>query len=422
MTNIETALLSKLTDGRELAAAWEMGLSGAVFEDPMSRGVYEYAVEYWLNNQMRSAPTAAVLEHEFPGFRVPSPAEEATGWLVQALQRRWETNQLQDLLRGAAEAYDEDPHTTLQRLWAGAYEAAQTTLPRNVRSDMADGNSLQGRRRRYQERQSEEHGRMGITIGLDEIDAHTGGLIPGELCVVAGYAKTGKSFYLANAAVQVRRRGFTPLLVTLEQPIEEMEDRVDALYSGVSYRSLTHGELSMDEMRRLMAAQEEMAALGPFYVEKPQRGDRTVKNIVNRARQLGAEYLLIDQLSFIDSDQTYRGDRAMSQKHSDIIFELKDEINRESAGRIPCMLAVQMNRASLSQADGKPGMHNFANTSSIEQTMDIGIGLSRTRDLRESNSMRCDIMGARRSDTASWLLNWQLSDRTEISVMEEIDQ
>lgn len=421
MSNIESAMLSKLVDGRELAAAWEMGLSLEVFEDPMSRGVYDFAVRYWLDNQMRAAPTATVLEHEFPGFRVPGPAQESTSWLVEALNRRWAANRVQRLIRDAATLL-EDPEAALRLMWSGAYEASQATMPRNIRVDMSMQESVEERRRRYQERQADEGAHLGITLGLADLDQHTGGLLAGELCAVAGFAKTGKSFFLAHTAVQVRRRGFTPLLVTLEQPIEEMADRVDALASGVSYRRLTHGELTMDESRRLRASQDEMASLGPLHVEKPQRGDRTVKNIVNRARQLGADYLLIDQLSFIDGDREYRGDRATMSKHSDIVFDLKDEINRESAGRVACMLAVQFNRASLSQAEGKPGLHNFANTSAIEQTVDLALGLSRTRDLRESNSMRCDIMGARRSDLAAWLLNWELTDRTLIDVQERIEQ
>ena len=419
MSDLESSLLSKLVDAAELSTAWEMGLSGAVFEDPLSRGVYDYAVRYWLDNQMRVAPTHTVLEHEFPGFRVPAAAHESTSWLVQALNERWECNQAQALITEAASSHMTDPHGALQRMWAGAYAATQTVMPRNIRSDMSARESLDGRRRRYQERQHEGEN-LGVTLGLPDIDDHTGGLVPGELCAVAGYAKTGKSFFLAHTAVQARRLGHTPLVVTLEQPIEEMADRIDALFSGVSYRRLTHGDLSMDEMRRLMAAQDEMAALGSVHVEKPQRGDRTVKNIVNRCRQLGADYLIVDQLSFLDAEREYRGDRAVMSKHADLVFELKDEINRESAGRVPCMLAVQLNRASLSQSDGRPGLHNLANTSAIEQTVDIALGLSRTRDLRESNSMRCDILGARRSDMASWLLNWELTDRTLIDVQELI--
>jgi hypothetical protein len=35
--------------------------------------------------------------------------------------------------------------------------------------------------------------------------------------------------------------------------------------------------------------------------------------------------------------------------------------------------------------------------------------------------MRLDILGARRSDLAAWLLRWELSQRSTIEVLQEID-
>jgi len=160
-----------------------------------------------------------------------------------------------------------------------------------------------------------------------------------------------------------------------------------------------------------------MQTLGPLYVERPERGERTVALMVNRARQLGADYVIIDQLSFIDGEKdNYRGDRPLTQKHSDIVFALKDEISRESRGSIPCLLAVQFNRDSLNEVSLK----SFANTSAIEQTVDLALGLSRTADMRANRLMRLDILGARRSDIASYLLRWDLSHQSRISVDEEI--
>ena len=256
-----------------------------------------------------------------------------------------------------------------------------------------------------------------MTLGIPALDQHTNGLLPGELAAVGAFSKVGKTVFLIHAATQARRQGFTPVVFTLEMSIPEIEDRIDAFYSQVSYNRLTHGELTMQEMQTLRAAQSEMSTLGPLYVEKPERGERTVRNLTNRARQLGADYMIIDQLSFLDPENGYHRD--LTSKHSEIIFDLKAEISREAAGAIPCLLAVQLNRASLQQDNGI-GLQNFANTSSIEQTVDIALGLSRTREERANRVMRLDILGARRSDIRSWLLRWELTNSSRIDVLEEV--
>jgi replicative DNA helicase len=282
--------------------------------------------------------------------------------------------------------------------------------------------NVEERRQAYARHVQTDSGIDGMTLGLAELDQHTRGVRPGELAALAAYTKTGKTFMLALATVAARRAGYTPLLMTLEQDIEEMSHRIDALASGVSYTHIEEHRMSAEENRILYEAQDALAGLGPLLVEKPQRGERTVRNMVNRCRQVGADFLLVDQLSWIDADKEYRGERILTQKHGDLVYELKDEINRESVGKIPCALAVQLNRDTVREraAGGRGGLHNFAHSSMIEQTCDLALGLWRNVEMRANSTMGLDIMGSRRCDLKSWLLVWLLGSRTEISVREEM--
>ena len=416
---LERKLLSTLTESAGIARVWELGLRAEVFEEPINRAVFGWMIDYWLDSHMKLAPTWVVMEAEFPSVALEAEVEESVQWLVDSLKHRYMVNQAQDIMRSAATTTVTDPIGSMSQLWQQAYDACQAVAPRSTRVDLSQ--TVADRRRRYSARH--EQIESGLTLGLAELDQHTRGLIPGELAAVVAYTKTGKSWLLANAAVAAKKAGRTPLLMTLEQGIEEIDARIDAIWSGVSYSRLQAGQLDFNEARRLRDAQEEMAEMGPFLVEKPDRGERTVKQMTSRCRQVGADYLLIDQLSFIDADRDYSGDRAITAKHGDIIFDLKDDINRESAGRIPCMLAVQMNREGVRDkaSGGRGGLSNIANSSMIEQTVDIALGLWRNSEMRESNITGLDIMGARRSDIKSWLLNWRLTDRTEISVREEFE-
>jgi len=409
MSDLERKLVSCLTDSDEIAKVWNLGLRGEVFETPICRRAYELAVDYWHESGMEAAPTRYVLENELPGLQLDDHVEEASFWLADQLKKRFAKNKLQDMLKAAAVSSHDDPVDTLRDLHVAAYEAAEAVAPRQSRVNMAD--TVTERRRRYQERHNRPGG-IGLTLGVPELDAHTGGLMPGELAVVGGYAKTGKTFYLANAAVALRRAGHIPIFYTLEMSRFEIEERIDALYSGVSYHRLSHSQLGRDEINTLHKAQDDLTERGGILVESPDEDERTVTNLVNRARHVGADFIIIDQLSHMDPGKNTRD---LKEHHSTIMKQFSVELSRPGR-EIPCLLAVQMNRESL-DPNQEPSMKHFANASEIEREADLLLALSRNAEERRNNTMRLQILGSRRSDIRSWLLRWELKERSHISTL-----
>lgn len=417
MSSHERKLLVRMTDSREIARIWDMGVRREVFEDPINGFAFDFMVGYWKDAQMSAAPTRAVMEAEYPQLDLPFEVEETTDWLVDWIKNRYSSRRVQGIIREVLKMTVAEPVAALDKLWHDAYDAAQNNVPRYSRVDIRE--TVEARRERYN-RDLQNQAMAGVGVGLDELDEHTRGILPGELCAAAAYTKTGKSWLLANAFVAALRNNLRPIFFTLEMGVPEMEDRIDAIYSGVSYQRLSQRSLDFQESAALRAAQDQMAAATPGHIERPQRGERTVKHMVSRARQLGADFLIIDQLSFIDAERDYNGDSALRMKHGDIIFELKDEIARESAGKIPCLLAVQLNRQAAANGNaGRGELYNFANSSMVEQTVDMALGLWRNSEMRANNAMGLDIMGSRRCDTRSWTLAWHLTDRTEIRIREE---
>ncbi len=421
---LELKLISRSTVLEDLIAVHEMGLRPDVFEDPINQAAFSYAINFWRSSQMKFAPTLDVFREQFgPGLADKLPivhlVEEPAWYIAQTLMDRYSKNTVEQIMLDVAKNVSVDPQASLMEMASRALDAANQVAPRNTRSDMTD---FATRRERYVDRYQSQD--PGMTLGFPEIDDHTGGIRPGELCAVAGFTKVGKSWVLFNAAVEARRQGFTPLVMALEMSVQKAEDRIDELYSGVSSERLEAGKLKLDEMTVLTKAQEELASLGPLFVERPQRGERTVPYMCSRARQLGADYLIIDQLSWIDSVKSFKGDNAQRQETSDTIFSLREEISRESVGKLPCLLAVQHNRSSVSSTRGggaRGQLHTFAHSSMIEQTVDLALGLYQSDEQRIMNRMGIDIMGARRCNKAEYLLEWHLSDLTRLAYADRID-
>ena len=414
--NLETSLLAKLPDNpAAINQCWEAGLREVVFETPVLKSVFTFIIDYWLANSMNTAPTKAIIAYEFESV-VLEASDESITWLIESLQKRYRVNQTQQLTLMAATLSNDDPEEALNTLFLESSRIKENLAPRHSRVDMAT--NIEFRRARYLEKQ--ENGLTGITFGLSELDAITSGILPGELAAVAGYAKTGKTFFLSKAGVEALKQRKKVLLITLEMPTDEIEERVDAMYSGVSYDHIQKGTLTMEEAVLLREKQDEMAALGSFHIEQPAVGERTPQHIVNRARQLGADFLIIDQLSFMESSDTQRKFNSEGDVHSHIIFDLKNEIGRADAGKMPCLLAVQFNRESVSTKGVRGKIHQLANTSNLERTVDIAYGLYQDEEMRANKSMVLDILGARRGDKASFLLGWKLVNETEIFIRERI--
>jgi hypothetical protein len=409
MSDLEKRLLARLTTPEEMQTAYDAGVKAEVFEEPLYRAVWNFTEEYWRKSTGKTMPTLWALQQEYPGFdRTIEGDEDDTVYLSDLLRRRFSTNQIQRILTEAGETMHSDPLGSLKILHASAYEAAEAVAPRLTRINMAD--NVEERRERYAKKEEFPQG-MGVPFGFDLLDLHTGGVQPGELAVVGGYAKTGKSMFGIWGCTDAVRKGYKPLLYTLEMSLKECEDRVDCMFSGVSYNRMTKGQLTIAEMKTLWEGHDELRDIGGIQIERPDEGDRTVPALLTRARQYGSNYLFIDQLSHMEPGGKTQ---TLKEHHGTIVKQLKIEISRAGM-EIPCILAAQFKRE-----EEEINIQSFANAAEVEREADILIGLTRNKDLRQNQLMRCIILGARRGDNAEYLLNWELTDRTYFAVQSTV--
>lgn len=408
MSDLERKLLAKLTTPEAISEAYDLGVRAELFEEPLYQAVFNFIVEYWRTSQRTTAPTAWVLSQEYPGFTMPEEGEELTGYLSELLRRRYTTNQLQEMLRTAATESVKDPLGALKALHAAAYSASEAVAPRLTRINLAD--TVEEFKAAYEQDEQFPQG-QGVPFGLDLFDLHTGGTMPGELVVLGARAKTGKTMFLLHAAVSALRQGYKPLIFTLEMSIKEINTRIAAMFSGISYDRLSHKRLRDNEKEQLWASLEEYASLGGISVESPEEGDRTVPALLSRARQYGTDYLVIDQLS--EMEATHRT-QTLKEHHASVVKQLKREIARPGM-EVPCLLAAQLRRN-----DEEITMESFSNATEIEATADLLLGLWRNQDMRNNSAMALKILGSRRCDISEFMLSWELQLATQITVEREV--
>lgn len=407
MSELERKLLAKFTTPEELAEAHDVGIRAEHFEEPLYQAIWTFMVGYWQDSQCKSVPTAWALKEEFPTY-TPVDAPEETGYLAEKLRERFMANGMQEIMRTVAPKTLANPAEALKELQAAAFALGELSVRRLTRTNLAD--TVARRREDYQRVKDYPQG-LGAPYGLDLLDLHTGGILAGELCVLGARAKTGKTMLGLHAMVTGLKQGYRPIVFSLEMGLKEIEKRIDCLFSGVSYDRLLHGRLSDEELVQLHKGQEELSYLEGIQVEMPEEGDRSVGALMARARQFGANYVFIDQLTFMEPAQKVQ---SLKEHHATIVKALKVNISRPGQ-ELPVILAHQMRRD-----DEELTLASFSNATEIEQTADILLGLSRNQDLYNNQAMLCEILGSRRSDHAKFLLAWQLRDHTRIFAQEQV--
>ena len=145
-----------------------------------------------------------------------------------------------------------------------------------------------------------------------------------------------------------------------------------------------------------------------MHILSPKEGEKTAEQIVLKAKLLGAESLIVDQLTFVEPSRiNKRRDLEIRQ----MMHDFRNMISAEP-DPMPMLLAHQINREGITRAN-KVGHHimvDYAEGSEVERTVDWAFTLFQDPALRQQNEVLFQILAARRRGIASWILNWNLQE------------
>lgn len=281
----------------------------------------------------------------------------------------------------------------------------------------------------YQIRASRDEHVQGMTLGLEEVDNHILGVRDGELAIMAAAPKVGKSNMLVQVAINEWIQGRKTVLFTLENSVEMTYDRFitglvnrlfqDELMTPLNLRDWTKGNASPIHERMVKDIQALMEENDNLMVISPEKGQRSVESMVAKAHILGADSILIDQLTFVE----YEGPRNTPrwEQMKEVLHQLKSLISTGSR-RLPCLLAHQINREGVQAADklGHLESYMMAESAEVERTADLLMSLYQSKMDKNIDQATLQILAFRRDETKNWSLGWHLGEvmssvRREIS-------
>jgi len=253
-------------------------------------------------------------------------------------------------------------------------------------------------------------GFKGMTMGFPEADAYTNGIDYGELAVLAGPEKSGKSWVADYIALKELQNGHSVCLVTLENGMDMTVDRIACIATGIDPTRFKAGILTPEEFDALVTWKDEVfkPIKEQLYIVKPMPGDRTPESILSKAQTRKIDSLIIDQLLWMeDVDETPK----LNQRIRDRIAKIHMMIETASHP-MPCLVLHQVNRDGIERARkaGRLYSNDMAEGAAVEQGVDWLFSLWQSDDMKVANQLLFQTLAARRAENKNWDIHFDMAN------------
>jgi replicative DNA helicase len=383
------------------------------------RQVYEWALDYY--GRSRKPPTLEALQERWgemlQDLEIDPEAEvgESIDYVLDGLRDDFVQRTCHALTRTGsievAEAAPEDKVAVFESL-AGRFAAAAMTLqPRTNLVDFRTGGA--DFLSQYDDVAATPAGELrGMGLGLTAVNAYTGGILDGELDIIAAPPKAGKSFFADKVAYEEWRRGRNTAIYTLENSILTTQQRIACFALHLDLMRLQRGQLTPQERAQLeeWINDELLKSDNQLVIAQPDSALQTPQSIVAQARAFEIESLIIDQLTFLEPAKS----RAGYKHHDDVRTVLRDLKRSLTSGRrpLPCLLVHQINREGEESAErnGRLIARNMAESSETERVVDGSFGLYASGDMRLAHQATLQMLNHRRVPTRDFDLLVRVND------------
>lgn len=207
----------------------------------------------------------------------------------------------------------------------------------------------------------------GLETGIEALDNAVQGMKPGQLIVVAGRAKMGKTtFAMGIARHNAIRKKKNVLVISLEMSNGQLMDRILSAEGGIPLSSIKNGTCCGTHATELTAAAGKVINSSLKLSERPGLSISRVRAMARRHKHMkGLDLLVIDHLGLLDAE-----DPRMNtlQKVSEITRQSKLMANELG---VPVILLSQLNRALEQRADKRPIPSDLRDSGTIEQDADM---------------------------------------------------
>lgn len=197
-----------------------------------------------------------------------------------------------------------------------------------------------------------------LYTGFPKLDECLGGLEGGDVTVIGARPAVGKSALVTQILMNMGAAGKRVIFYNLEMREAQVYERMLSRQSKIKLNRIRRGKSFLgDERSRFDTANEELKKLDIWI----SSGAKSVPEIRNECRNMGADCIIIDYLQLIKTDRRYSNRSSEVGDISKSIKALAMELN------IPVIVLSQLNRVSEIRETKEPTMSELRESGDIEQ-------------------------------------------------------
>lgn len=220
-----------------------------------------------------------------------------------------------------------------------------------------------------------------IATGFDKFDRLTAGATPGEVMIIAGSEKQGKTTLLLSWIRNMCMAGQHVLLFTLEMSKSEIMRLLIAMEGGIYRDNLKTGQLSTDEWGRFVEAAGRVNAW-PLDIEDQYKSltpTQARRQIRFHQAQHPVDVVGIDGLWLMDGDDEKMNANDRTRTVHNITRDLTEQAKLFS---VPILITHQyVNRMAQGNADKPPSLYDLSESSSARRNPQLIVGLHRAKEM-----------------------------------------
>lgn len=207
----------------------------------------------------------------------------------------------------------------------------------------------------------------GLATGYKDLDEVLMGLKGGQLVIVAGRAKMGKTTaamgIVRHNAIRTKKRG---AVFSLEMSRIELVDRMIAAEGSVPLTMLKNGEAMNDYCTEVTAAFAKINTGRLTILDRPGWTMSKIRTWCRkRKRSKGLDYVVIDHLGLLDGEMQGQSPLQRMSEATRQAKLLAKELD------IPVIALCQLNRSLEQRADKRPMPSDLRDSGTIEQDADL---------------------------------------------------
>lgn len=213
-------------------------------------------------------------------------------------------------------------------------------------------------------------GLIGVPSGFNSLDVATGGFKKGDLYLLAGRPKDGKSQILMLMADYAHLSGFIPMFVSMEMDLEQLGRRHYATRAKVGLNYIKTGMVSNVALIKIQSVENQIRNMHPFYYVRGAF-TKNIDEIISNAYGLKPDIIYIDGgyllklLNSVSVKSRWEYMEAIAQSLKDMAMSLD----------VPVVVTFQFNR-EYTKTKVK-GVEHLQLTDALGQLASLVIGIQK---------------------------------------------